>query len=86
MEPEEIAKWMLSQIETDGVLHQDHAASEIEQRFGAEFAPANDRGNLSIRPDVLKAFRTISEHVIWERGERLWRKRESFDEKGRLQV
>jgi hypothetical protein len=77
---------MLAELQHDGTLYQDIVASEIEQRFGEEFTPLNESGNPSIRKDVLAAFRSISEgDVVWERGERLWRKRESFDEPGRQQ-
>ncbi len=87
MKPEEVAAWMLQEVQTHGTLHQDHAASEIEQKFGAVFTPENDNGNLAIHRDVLKAFREISgKDIVWERGERLWRKRESFDDPGRQQV
>ena len=35
---------------------------------------------------VLAAFKKLTgESIIWERGERLWRKREQYDEPGRLQ-
>ena len=86
MTPNEIAQWMLNEVETQGMLYQYEAASDIESRFGSEFVPENENGNPSIRADVLKAFRSISEDsVVWERVERLWRKRETFDEPGRRQ-
>ena len=77
---------MLAQLESDGTLDQETAASEIEQRFGEEFTPLNENGNASIRRDVLASFRKISdETIVWERGERLWRKREKYDQPGRQQ-
>ena len=84
--PSDVAEWMLAELERDsGVLSQEDAVGQIEMKFGAEFAPVNDSGNSSIRSDVLKAFRRISPDVIWERGERQWRKRAPFDAPGRQQ-
>jgi hypothetical protein len=86
MTPSEIADWMLIEVQRDGVIHQDAVASEIERMFGEEFTPINENGNLSIRKDVLAAFRKISEDsVVWERGERFWRIRAPYDEPGRRQ-
>ena len=86
MTPSEVAAWMLAEVERDGVLYQDEAVYEIERRFGEKFTYTNDRGNPAIRQDVLAAFRIVSEDtVVWERGERLWRKREKPDEPGRQQ-
>jgi len=83
---DEIAAWMLAEVERHGVLYQSDAVSQIEDRFGEEFIPLNSNSNPSIRRDVLAAFKLLTgESVIWERGERLWRKRESFDHPGRLQ-
>jgi len=84
--PSEVANWMLAELERDGTLYQETAVSEIERRFSAKFTSINENGNLSIRKDVLASFRKISgEGVVWERGERLWRKRESYDQPGRQQ-
>lgn len=86
MTPAEVATWMLAEVQRDGVLYQDTAVGDIEQLFGAEFVVVNDNGNSAIRKDVLAAFRGLSgDSVVWERGERLWRKREGFDEPGRQQ-
>lgn len=84
--PSDVAKWMLAELQRDGTLYQDVAVSEIGRRFGAEFTSINENGNLSIRKNVLTSFRKISgEEIVWERGERLWRKREKYDQPGRQQ-
>jgi hypothetical protein len=86
MTPLTIATWMLAELNRDGSLYQETAVCEIERRFGAEFTPLNSASNPSIRRDVLAEFRQLSgDAVVWERGEKLWRKRESFDQPGRLQ-
>jgi hypothetical protein len=84
--PESVARWMLSQIERDGELYQEVAASEIFDQFGDEFTYENDNGNLAIAKPVLAAFRNVTgDAVVWERGERKWRKREALDDPGRQQ-
>lgn len=81
-----VARWMLAQVEADGNLYQNEAVAEIEELFGDAFTYENDNGNPAISRAVLKAFREISDdNVVWERGERVWRKRESYDEPGRQQ-
>jgi hypothetical protein len=87
LNPEDIAEWMLAELERDGLLYQDEAVFQIEKRFGTQFAPTNDNGNPSIRKDVLKAFGRISgDGIVWERGERLWRRRDARDDPGRQQI
>ena len=77
---------MLGEIEREGLLYQETAVYDISEKFGKEFTYENDNGNLAIASAVLTAFRKISEKVVvWERGERMWRKRESYDEPSRQQ-
>jgi len=84
--PADVAAWMVSEIQKDGVLYQDSVVGDIEQRFGTEFVYQNENGNPAIRRDVLTAFRKLTaDDVVWERGERLWRKRATWDEPGRQQ-
>ena len=82
--PESIARWMLSSVDEEGCLYQADAVGEIAQRFGQEFTDRSDRGNPVIGKPVLEAFRDISgDTVVWDRGERCWRKREADDAPGR---
>ncbi len=84
--PEQIAEWMVEELERGQYLYQQVVASEIAERFGEEFTYVNQNGNLAIDPRVLAAFRRITEDtVVWERGERMWRKRNDADEPGRRQ-
>jgi hypothetical protein len=84
--PEKIAKWMVTALERDEFLYQQTAVYEIAQRFGDEFTYINERGSLCIDRQVLKAFRKLTEEiVVWERGQRVWRKRQEADEGGRRQ-
>jgi len=82
----DVAAWLLEQVQKDGVLQQDYAASEIQDQFGEDFIYENTNGNLAIKPDVLKAFRAISEKtVVWQSGNKEWRLREDWDEPTRKQ-
>lgn len=84
--PDTVAAWMKAQIQQHGELHQDEAASDIYDLFGEEFVPDNQAGNPSIRTDVLAVFRQLTgDTVVWMRGERLWRRREAGDARGRQQ-
>ena len=82
----EIAQWMLDEIMLSQVLEQSTAAMEIHDKFGEEFTPINDSGNMIIRKDVLAAFLKVSrDSVVWDRSELSWRLREPYDEPGRQQ-
>jgi hypothetical protein len=82
----DIAIWMLEKCREDGVLYQDHAAGLIREKFGEEYIPDNNRGNPSIRKDILAAFRKLTEGlVIWSKSERRWRLRAGYDEPGTRQ-
>lgn len=60
---------------------------EIRDKFGQEFVYDNRNGNLAIGKAVLREFRLLTEKdVVWERGTRLWRKRETYDARGRRQA
>ncbi len=80
----DVAKWMLEELEKSRSLYQEDAAYGIQSRFGKDFVYINDNGNLAIAKPVLKEFRKLTETtVVWERGERLWRKRKKGDPKSR---
>jgi len=84
--PANVARWMLDKIERDGYLYQESAVYDIAEMFGQQFVYENENGNLAIEKTVLAAFRRLSEEtVVWERGQRVWRKRESCDLPGRQQ-
>ena len=82
---EAAAAWLLAEVEAGQVVHQDHAVSELESRFGSDVAYINNAGNPAINKRVLAAFKILSPDVVWSRSERCWRKREKGDEPGRNQ-
>lgn len=84
--PDDVARWMLNRIENGEELYQQDVVYEISEQFGEQFVYDNERGNLAIDKKVLAAFRKISEEkVVWEKGMRMWRKRQDYDEPGRSQ-
>lgn len=83
----DVAIWMLDALKKeDGLLYQHHVAYDIEEKFGEDFVYYNNNGNIAISKAVLSAFNKLTgDSVVWERGQRLWRYREDYDEPGRQQ-
>ena len=82
----DVAAWMLSAIEEHGELTQNNAYYSINKQFGSGFTTVASSGSPSIRGSVLIAFKKLTEDtVVWERGEKKWRKREFYDAPGRDQ-
>jgi hypothetical protein len=81
-----VAAWIVQALDACGYLYQEEAVYEIRNKFGEAFTYDNDNGNLAISRNVLSAFRRLTgEDVVWDRGERMWRHRESHDAPGRQQ-
>ena len=84
--PREVAEWMVKELERIQFLYQEQAVYDIESKFGDVFVYINENGNPAIDKRVLREFRKLTgDKVIWESGERMWRKRESYDSPGRKQ-
>ena len=79
------AEWMLDLFERQrGELLQADAVSGLEEKFGECFIRYNANGNTAIAPEVLRAFRKLTEdRVVWSSTGRYWRYRESYDNDGR---
>ena len=87
MTHKEIAEWMVRKLEQEKSLYQDVVVDEIASKFGHEFTYERDSGGLAIDKKVLNEFRSITkENVVWERGGKYWRFRESEDTKGKRQA
>jgi hypothetical protein len=81
-----VAGWMVAQIDEGQSLYQEVVVHEIAERFGVEFTYINANGNRAISKEVLTKFKELTgDSVVWERGERCWRKRASYDGPGRQQ-
>ncbi|HEI9870808.1 DUF6953 family protein [Morganella morganii] len=83
---DDVAIWMKSELDKSDWLYQEDTVYKIKDLFGNDFVYINDNGNLAIDKKVLAKFRKLTaDDVIWERGEKAWRKRENYDQPGRLQ-
>lgn len=83
---ENVAAWMVAELRRAKEIHQQDVVNAISSRFGRQFTYINANGNPAISTDVLKAFRRLSsDFAVWERGQRLWRLRRSYDRPGRQQ-
>jgi len=83
----DVAEYMLKHLQEAQHLYQEVIVYKIRNDFGDEFVYTNENCNLAIDRKVLKEFRKLTEGtVVWERGERMWRKRKSHDPPNRRQV
>ena len=83
---DDVAQWMKSELENTNWLYQETVVYKIKELFGDTFVYLNANGNLSIDKKVLAKFRKLTnDTVIWERGEKAWRKRKGYDAPGRQQ-
>jgi hypothetical protein len=82
----DVAEWMLSAVLEHEELTQNDAFYQINKQFGSVFTTITNGGSPSIKGGVLSAFKAISEDtIVWERGEKKWRKRAFYDGPGREQ-
>ena len=72
--PEDVARWMLEEVNAQGFLHQERAVHEIEARFGDAFVHRNVLGKQRINREVLAVFRKLSvDSVVWDESDKSWR-------------
>ena len=84
MEPEEVARWMLSRIETHDCIYQDDVVDYLVKLKADHLLRENADGNLVVGLAVLNAFKAItSMSVVWVKPDRYWRFRVQEDEPGR---
>lgn len=77
---DDVAQWMKSELENTNWLYQETVVYKIKELFGVTFVYLNANGNLSIDKKVLAKFRKLTnDTVIWDRGEKAWRKRQGYD-------
>lgn len=83
---QDVAQWMLKELQNQGELHQDQVVYDIADKFGKGFTYLNESGNHAIGKDVLAAFLKLTgKKIVWIRSERYWRERQPGDEPGRNQ-
>lgn len=82
----DVAEWMVIQLKEKRFLYQEFIVYEIPKLFGKEFTYDNASGNPAISKSVLTHFNKLTgDEVVWERREKMWRRREQYDQPGRMQ-
>lgn len=85
--PLEVAEWMRDKVLSENYMYQETVVYKISDKFGEQHVYQNDNGNLAISRKVLAEFRKLTKDtVVWERGERCWRKREKYNDPNKRQV
>jgi len=78
--PEDVARWMLDELEKAGYLYQWEAILQIQSRFDDDFTYLNESRNFAIDRRALRAFRYLTEDaVVWRRKECCWVRRAPHD-------
>ncbi len=81
-----VAQWMLEELNKVHYLYQEVAVVQIMTKFGKPHWYFNQNGGTAIDKSVLKEFKKLTgDDVIWEKGQKLWRKRAAYDQGGRAQ-
>lgn len=70
---EEIARWMLETIRTEGRLDQDDAVRLVPEKFGPEWVRMSPNGHPALDREIVKAFRSAHGGTVqWDRDRRFW--------------
>jgi hypothetical protein len=73
----DVADWMVSEVEVEGFLYRDMAVAHIADKFGAEFIYTDEDGKPAISEAVLTAFHELTEGTVyWDRWDKCWRQRQ----------
>ncbi len=81
-----VARWMVDEVTSAGILDQYNAIDHIQRKFGEQFVYINNVGNPAIDKMVLRRFNQLTAAtVVWSSNERYWRLRSRFDPPGRMQ-
>jgi len=72
--PNNVATWMMGELEQRDIIYQMEIVSQIGAKFGDAFTYTNDNGNLAIDKVVLKEFKKLhGGNAVWDRHDRSWR-------------
>jgi hypothetical protein len=70
---DDVAQWMLKEVEFAGILHQQHAVAYITANYGEQFIYVNENGNPSISKEVKKIFKKLhGGKAAWDRDGFFW--------------
>jgi hypothetical protein len=69
----DIAAWMVNEIQNKGVLKQEIAIKYVREHFGEAYVFINENGHASLDKEVKKAFRKLHKgRVAWDRDGFFW--------------
>lgn len=84
MRPEQVANWMLSEVQKHGCIYQDDVVDYLVRAKAGDLLRENSEGNLVVGQPVLSAFKALTgTTVVWVKPDRYWRFRVAEDESGR---
>lgn len=70
---QDVAAWMVKEIEFKGVVYQTDVIREVREKFGEQFVFVNEHGNASLEKEVKKAFRKLHRgKIAWDRDGFCW--------------
>ncbi|NMO96388.1 DUF6953 family protein [Paenibacillus lemnae] len=68
-----VAEWMVKEIQFTGTLRQEDAIEYVRKHFGEQFVFVNENGNASLSKEVKKAFRKLHNgRIAWDRDGFMW--------------
>jgi len=74
MKIQDVAKYMLEELEKNGVLYQEGLVNIIKEKFGEQFIFSNSYGTLSIDRVVIREFNKLKgKDVLWDKEECCWK-------------
>lgn len=84
MNAEDVALWMLTELEKDGCIYQDDVVDFIIKSKNETLLRENSEGNQVLNRTVLNKFKKLTElNVVWVSSDFYWRFRVPEDEIGR---
>ena len=84
MRPDQVANWMLSEVQKHGCIYQDDVVDYLVKARADDLLRENSDGTLVVGQPVLSAFKALTEAtVVWVKPDRYWRFRVAEDEPGR---
>ncbi|RJE87483.1 hypothetical protein D3P07_14195 [Paenibacillus sp. 1011MAR3C5] len=71
--PDEIARWMFSEMKNTGVLYQAAAVEHIRAHYGEAYIYVNENGHASIDKEIKKTFKKLhGGKAAWDRDAFFW--------------
>lgn len=70
---QQIATWMVSQIEHHGMMYQSDVIAHVKAAYGEQYVSVNENGNESLSKEIKIAFRKQHRgRIAWDRDGFFW--------------